>query len=68
MYSCQLKKEIDNVSGYVADPITWTHNKIVLYNAGERGVYYPTFEGSSVEEVMVHIGTYMHKGLFPKLI
>ena len=47
----------------VAQLTTWMNTKSVLYNSEDEVVQYPSFEAFSVEDVMQHIGVYMHNGL-----
>ena len=51
----------------VAQLTTWTNTKALIYNAGDGGVQYPSFEAFLVEDIMQHIGFYMHNGISPSL-
>ena len=47
----------------VAQLTTWKNTKVVIYNSGDGGVQYPSFEEFLVEDIMQHIGVYMQNGI-----
>ena len=48
----------------VAQLTTWKNTKAVLYNEGDGGVQYPSFEAFWVEDIIKHIRVYMHNGIY----
>ena len=40
----------------VSQLTTWTNTKAAIYNAGDGGLQYPSFEAFLVEDILQHIG------------